>query len=355
MLPGALGQPVVSRQRSYIQAEVGSALHVAVPDTDIAQRELKDAQRPHIGGADRVLGDAHAPDQRRGPVLRHDLRHLADLVARHAGHPLDLLRGPFLDLGADLVHAVDALLDIGLVFPAVLEDVPEHPPDQRNVRARPKPDILGRVSRRAGEAGIDDDQVRLVDFLAAQHVLQRNRMGLGGIAADDQDRLGVMDVVVAVGHGAVAPCVRNARDRRGVADARLMVHRVGAPERRHLAEQVRALVRELGRAQPEHRFRRRLLADLQQLRPDLVDRLFPAQPRPLAVHQLHRIFQPAVAMDQFAHRSALGAMRAVVDRAVPARLLADPDAVLNFRRDRAADRAVGADALLAGDLDPRNR
>ena len=51
-------------------------------------------------------------------------------------------------------------------------------------------------------------------------------------------------------------------------------------------------------------------------------------------------------MHEFAHRGALGAMRAAVDRAVPGRLLADPDAVLHFGKYGAADRAMGADVLL---------
>src|SRR5207253_1473683 len=44
-------------------------------------------------------------------------------------------------------------------------------------------------------------------------------------------------------------------------------------------------------------------------------------------------------------RRALGAMRAAIDRAVPARLLTDPHAVLHLGGDRAADRAMGADVL----------
>ena len=61
--------------------------------------------------------------------------------------------------------------------------------------------------------------------------------------------------------------------------------------------------------------------------------------------ELHRIFQPALAADQFAHRSALGAMRAAIDRQIPARLLANPHAVSDFSRDRAADRAVRANVF----------
>ena len=43
-------------------------------------------------------------------------------------------------------------------------------------------------------------------------------------------------------------------------------------------------------------------------------------------------------------------MRTAVDWAVPARLLTDPYAVGNLGRHRAADRAVGADALADRDL-----
>src|SRR6185503_65558 len=69
---------------------------------------------------------------------------------------------------------------------------------------------------------------------------------------------------------------------------------------------------------------------------------------PFAVFELHRIFQPTLAGDEFAHRSALGAVRAAIDRRVPTRLLADPDAIGDFGGDRAADRAVRADALADG-------
>ena len=50
-------------------------------------------------------------------------------------------------------------------------------------------------------------------------------------------------------------------------------------------------------------------------------------------------------MAVLAHRGALGAVGAEIERAVEARLLADPDAVLDLGDHRAADRAVGADRL----------
>ena len=48
-------------------------------------------------------------------------------------------------------------------------------------------------------------------------------------------------------------------------------------------------------------------------------------------------------MRVLAHRGTLGAMRAEVERAVPAGLLPCPDAILHLGDDGAADRAMGAD------------
>src|SRR5262245_23507740 len=87
-----------------------------------------------------------------------------------------------------------------------------------------------------------------VELLALEQVLQRHRMRFRRIAAHDHERLGIADVVVAVGHRAVAPGTGHARDRRRVTDARLMVDVVGSPECRELAVEIRALVGELGGA-----------------------------------------------------------------------------------------------------------
>src|SRR5262249_37726812 len=88
-----------------------------------------------------------------------------------------------------------------------------------------------------------------------------------------------------------------------------------------------------------------LLADRCQLVADLLDGGVPGYPRPLTVDELHRVFQTPVAVHEFAHCSALGAMRAAIDRAFPARLLADPHAIRDLRPDGAAGRAVRADML----------
>ena len=191
-----------------------------------------------------------------GFSLGEDLGDALELRVRNAGDALDLLGRPLLDLLADVVHAVDALADELLVLPAVLEDVPEHPPDHRDVGAGADAHILGGMRGGAGEARLDDDEVRPVELLALDQVLQRHRMRFRRIAAHDDHGLGVADVVVAVGHRAVAPGIGHARDRGRMADARLVVDVVGAPERGELAVEIGALVGELGGAQPVDRIRR---------------------------------------------------------------------------------------------------
>ena len=228
--------------------------------------------------------------------------------------------------------------------------LPENPVEQRDVGAGAHPHIVGCVRRRARHARIDDDHVRAVELLALQHVLQRHRMRLRRIAAHDEHGLGVADVVEAVGHRAVAPGIGQAGDGRGMTDARCVVDVVGAPERREFAAKIGFFVGELGRADPVDRIRSGFFADGRELVDDLVDGGLPAQPGPLAVDELHRIFQPAVAVHDLARRSALGAMGAAIDRRVPGGFLADPHAIGDLRRHRAANRAERADVLADGDL-----
>ena len=259
MPPRAFDQAVVERQRHDIEAEIGGALHVgmAAEDVgagtrraDIAGGEQRDAERAHVGGADGVLSGAHAPDDGRRLFGREHLGDAFELRARNAGDALDFIGGVLGDFLADIVHAVDALFDELLVFPAVLEDVPEHSVDDRNVGTGTQPHIFRGMRGGAGEPRIGDDEVRAIELLAFEQMLERHRMRLGRITAEEEQGLRIADVGVAVGHRAVAPGIGYAGDGGGVADARLVIGVVGAPERGELAIEIGAFVGELGRAEP---------------------------------------------------------------------------------------------------------
>src|SRR5260370_29871435 len=126
-------------------------------------------------------------------------------------------------------------------------------------------------------------------------------MSFGGISAPNDLGLRIPDVIEAVGHRPVAPGVSYPGDRRRMADPRLMIGIVGAPEGAELAEKIGALVGEFRRTEPVDRVAARLLADRHQPVADLVNGLVPAWSGPLAVDQLHRIFEPPPSGNELAH------------------------------------------------------
>src|SRR5207237_4400096 len=122
-------------------------------------------------------------------------------------------------------------------------------------------------------------------------------------------------------------------------DSRLVIAVVRAEERHELAQQIRLLVRMLRRTHPEHGVGRRFLADGENLVADFVDRLVPTDLLPLAADELHRRFQPMLAMTVLARGRAFGAMGAERQRRSEHGLLPHPSAVFDDRADRASNRA----------------
>ena len=195
--PGAGLESVVARQGIGEHAQIGSALYIVMPaedigattgNTHVAQRQLEHAIGAGIVVADRVLGTAHAPDEGTGPVIGHRLGRGTHLHARHAGDALDFLRWPLRHFGLDLVHAVDTLTNEFVVLPVVLENVPQHAPDDRHIRTGANLQEVIGMGRGAGETRIDDHDRCVVLFLGLEDMLQRHRMRLGRVGTDQQDR-----------------------------------------------------------------------------------------------------------------------------------------------------------------------
>ena len=264
MPPGIFGKTVVKRQCRYIEAEIGGSLHVGMAAkyicptsgvSHIAGGEKQDAACTNVRRAGRELGLPHRPDQCCRLFLGKDFRDVLDLRFRQTRDALNLAGDPLCHLLADFIDAVDALVEEFLVLPTVLEDVPEHPVNRRNMSAGPHADILSRVRRGSRHPRVDHDHVGAVKFLAFKDMLKRNRMRLRRIAAHQHDRLGVADIVVAVRHRAIAPGIGYAGDGGGMADARLMIGIIGSPESRELAVEVGGFVGELGRTEPVNRVR----------------------------------------------------------------------------------------------------
>ena len=352
VFPGTLRQTVITRQGVTEHAEVGGALYVVMTAEDVgaatggahvAECQLESAVGTGIVITDSVLRTTHAPDEGTRAIFCHNLRGTLDGLFRHPGDPFDFIRRPLRHLGTDIVHAVDTLLDELLVFPAVLEDVPEHAPDHRHIGAWTDTHVEISMRGGTGETRIDHNQRRIVAFRGMEDMLQGDRMCLGRVAADDQDRLAVVNIIVGIGHGTIAPGVGDTGYRGGMTDACLVVHVVGSPQGSKLAEQVGLFVVVFGRTQPVDGIRAGLLANGQHLVAELVNGLLPGHPGPLAIHQLGRIFQTAFAVTVLAYRGALGTVCTTIEGMIKGRFLASPHAVLDFCVNTATDRAMGTD------------
>ena len=291
-------------------AQVRRPLHIVVAAEDVGsaalathvpERQLQDAVGPGVVVALGVLGAAHAPDDGARTVVGEGPRDAAELRARHARDALDLVRIPLGDLGPDPVHPPDALPDELLVLPAILEDVPEEAPDEPDIRSGPEADILVGMGRGPREARVANDQRRIVLLLRLQEMEERDRMRFRRVAPDQEDRPRIMDVVVGVGHCAIAPGVRDTCDRGRMANPGLVVHIVRAPIGCELAEQVGLLVGVLRRSQPVDGVGSGLCPQFEHLVPDLADRGLPGDSLPPAAHLLHGIFEAALAMGVLTH------------------------------------------------------
>src|SRR5262249_3951361 len=108
---------------------------------------------PHVRGADRVLGLAHAPDQCGRLVVREHLGDTFELFAGNTGNAFNFFRSPFFHFLARIFVAVNTLPDEILVLPAVLDDVPHHPVQHRDIGSGAQTDVFGGVRRGASRRG----------------------------------------------------------------------------------------------------------------------------------------------------------------------------------------------------------
>ena len=225
----------------------------------------------------------------------------------------------------------------------------QHAPDDGDIRTRTNAHIFIGMRGGAGEARVNHNEIGAILFLARQHMLQADRMRFCRISAHDDHGFRIADVVIGIGLRAITPGIGNTRNGGRMANTRLVIHVIGTPEGRKFAEQIGPFIGEFGAAQQEGGVRAAFLPGFHQLVGDFGDGIVPGHALPLTIYQLHRVFDAPIAMHQFAHRSALGAMRAAIDGRFPSGFLADPNAILHFRNHGAANRAMGADILHALD------
>jgi len=190
-------------------------------------------------------------------------RATSRMVSADAADRRHLLRRIILGVFLQRLVAAGPVGDEFLVDQVLLDDGVDHRVQQSDVgiglELQHAPGVARQIA--APRVGVDQLGAALGGVL---HPGRRHRVVRGRVGADQEDHLGVLDVVHLVRHRARADALEQRHHRRGMAKARAMVDVVLAEAGAHqLLEQVGLFVRALGRAEAGERVLV-LLADLPQ-------------------------------------------------------------------------------------------
>ena len=288
--------------------------------------------------------------------LRATSRIVSGVDPAERRHPL---RCEAADVRAKRLEALGEAVEVLPVEKPLLDDHVHDRVEQRHVGAGPELQHPGGMPLQPHAARVHDDQLAaaLGELL---EVGRGHRMVLGGVGADDDGEVGVLDLVEGRRDRARADVLHQRRHRRGVAEPGAVVDVVVAePLADQLLEEIRLLVRALGAAEPGHG--RAAVRAAQPVEPARrgVQRLVPARLAEVGQRVRRIDVQPlgrrVVAADQRACQpvrmrhvveaeASLDAEPALVRRAVHPVDPGDPP-VLDLVGDLAADPAIGADRL----------
>ena len=255
--------------------------------------------------------------------------------------------------------------DIVLVIELVLQDVVNHPAEERNVGARTQPTVDVGLGRRTRITRIDHDPGGTA-VLCAFHPTRTQRVVFDIVGADRQNDVGVGEIAPVARHGTAAETRSEARNGRGVTHARLVVNRNDAERTGELLNEPTFLVVELGSTQTcdavaavdRHAvfgFHEARITGLFNMTSDFLSSLIPRNAFPLRrARTAHHRIDHAVGMsrhrtvgiDDIAkapHGGALRAQTAEVDRMIRIAFEIDEFAVARRANRAAAAGAVAAD------------
>ena len=121
-------------------------------------------------------------------------------------------------------RSVGVVSDILFEVLVVIENVFDHTAEKGDIGAGAQSDVMIRQRRRSGKAGIHVDDFGASFLPGAQHPLEGNGMHFCGVAAHDQNNVGILDIDVMIGHGTTAERLSQSRYARTVSDPGLMIH-----------------------------------------------------------------------------------------------------------------------------------
>ena len=267
------------------EAGVRGALDIVLP----AQRMQPGARPPHLSGDHRqrdqatcivgavhALGDPHAPEDNgalRACVLA---RHGADGVGVDAANILHGFGLEVLDVVLEILEAFGVRFHVLTIVEGLFDDDVEHGVQQRHIGSRIELQHVRGVALELLAARIHDDEgLRLGGLLEEG---RRHRMIFRRVAAGNDDDIGVLAGGKGRRHGTGADALQQRYHRRGVTEARAVVHVVGAEARAHqLLHQIRLFVGSFRRSESGQSLGSVAVSNAFETRGGDVQRLFPAR------------------------------------------------------------------------------
>ena len=109
----------------------------------------------------------------------------------------------------------------------------QQPGEQRGVGARLQAQKQVSIASGIGAARIDHHDARAALKLVGEHALKQNRVAPGRVGADQYQQIGLVEILIATGHGIGAECAAMAGNRRRHAEARIGIDIGAADEALH--------------------------------------------------------------------------------------------------------------------------
>ena len=236
---GAIVDGLVAGKEVGHGAEVAGALHVVVAAERIGAGTFAHVvarEQEEVGdgggsvGAAAVLGDAHGPEN-AGAIGLGDFKcDGLDVFGCDAGDTLGVLEGEGLEGLFVGVEVIDPLLDEIQLGEVMVEEIFCYGVDPDGigggVGADEEVGALGHLVL----AEVGDDEALAVQLVGTFYAGGEDRVGLGGIGADDEDQAGFFDVGDGAGVAAILDSTRKAHGGGGLAVARTVVDVVGADD-----------------------------------------------------------------------------------------------------------------------------
>ena len=204
----------------------------------------------HVICARSMLGDAHTIED-AGSLGGGELaRRPDDISPRHTGNFFGHFRRVFLDGLRQFLEAFGTLLDELLIVQVLFQDDVHHGVEQRDITTRFLAEVQGGLLSKRYSARVRHYQPGVAGHYCLTDITTDDRVTLGSVGADDEEKVGLFKIGDGVAHGAVSEsCGRTGHCRR-MSETGAVVYIIGADDGPgEFLHQVILFIGKLGRTQ----------------------------------------------------------------------------------------------------------